>query len=141
MPKVAVLYVICDKIPKVDRQNHQKPLSLVRYVGTITTTTVEKRFEKHCEKKTANYHRFVFNPTEHCIVQIMVFDSATLDRRFDSAEQAVFAYELLAGRLRKEFNLVAHWIPGGQLKFLIITFNRFRLRFEEYQRGCNLQVE
>ena len=64
----AGLYAILDKVGKAEQQKHERPLKLVRYVGIVTTTTVEKRFEEHCSPKSANPRRFVFNPTDHCVV-------------------------------------------------------------------------
>jgi hypothetical protein len=108
VPKSAGLYAILDKVSKIERQKHPKPLSLVRYIGTVTTTSIEDRFTDHCKPKNANSYRFVFNPQEYCIVSIMTFDTEALEERFETPDQAAIAYEMLSDCLRKEWNFVPY---------------------------------
>jgi hypothetical protein len=112
VPKSAGLYAILDKVSKIELQKHPKSLSLVRYTGTVTNTSIEDRFTDHRKPKNAGSKRFVFNPQEYCIVSIMTFDTDSLEERFETSDQAAVAYEMLSDCLRKECNFVSCWAPG-----------------------------
>lgn len=110
----AMLYGIIDKLNKQECEMHQKPLSLYRYMGTLTFKSLEERFKEHCTPKTSKSKekRSVFNPEQHCIIPIMEFTEEDLDERFDTPNEAAIAHEILSTVWRKECKFVAHFTAG-----------------------------
>lgn len=95
---VAKLYGIIDKLGKKKRKVLSKPLSLYRYIGTLTSKSLEDRFKEHCIPKTGKWakDKFVFNANDHCIVPIMEFSKEHLDERFDTPNEAAVAFEIFS---------------------------------------------
>lgn len=106
VPQNCKNYVIIDEIkPPPKELTLLELLKIIRWSGTLTTTTEEDRKKQHQEAKR-------FDPKEHHLLVFHEIGESSTDSRFQNLEDEMHAYETVFSYIRSKCCLFSGWSPG-----------------------------